>query len=111
MDHRCGTRRSVDFRVHLTGLPGAIGVGRMRDVSATGAFIETLLQLPLLAPVDIELIAACESQFESLRISGFVVRHAISGFALEWWEFNPSINADLASLADVRAKTAARLPR
>ena len=54
MEHRCGERTPVDIDVRLIRALGAIGVGRMLDVSATGAFIHTLIELPVLTPVDIE---------------------------------------------------------
>ena len=54
MEHRWGQRVSADVIVRLIGAPGAIGTGRLCNVSATGAFVETNLHLPLLTPVRVE---------------------------------------------------------
>ena len=85
MEHRWGQRTSVDLVVSLTGLPGAIGLGRLRDVSTTGAFLQTNLELPLLSPVQIELIGGPSPASYSCEGRGYVVRRVLGGVGIEWF--------------------------
>jgi hypothetical protein len=55
MEHRWGQRVQVGMNVRLSCLPYAIGSGRLRDVSVSGAFIETNLRIPLLARMQVEI--------------------------------------------------------
>jgi hypothetical protein len=91
MEHRCGKRTTVDIDVRLIGALGAIGVGRMLDVSATGAFIYTLIEVPVLTPLDIEPIDPHRHLSEARAVAAFVVRRTTSGLGLEWSEFLPAI--------------------
>jgi hypothetical protein len=110
MEHRCGKRTTVDIDVRLIGASGAIGVGRMLDVSATGAFIHTLIEVPVLTPVDIEPIDPHGHLPEARAVAAFVVRRTTSGLGLEWSEFLPAIINEWTSL-DARRSNSFRSPR
>jgi|KBSMisStaDraftv2_1062788.scaffolds.fasta_scaffold127341_2 hypothetical protein len=85
MEHRCGQRASVNLVVRLTGQADAIGTGRLRDVSSTGAFLQTDLELPLLCSVRIELIGSAQRASSYCEGSGYVVRKAAGGVGIEWF--------------------------
>lgn len=85
MEHRWGQRTSVDLIVSLRGLPGAIGVGRLRDVSTSGAFLQTNLDLPLLSQLYVELVGNSSPLACSCEGRAFVVRKAFGGVGIEWF--------------------------
>ena len=61
-------------RVRISAPGGITGAGRVRDVSSSGAFIETMTHLPMHTRVMLTVLAA------------MVVRVARTGFAVEWCE-------------------------
>lgn len=81
MEHRWGQRVPAAIKVKLQGRPGAIGSGCLRDVSISGAFIETALRLPLLVRIDVDA--------GSRKLAGWVVRRNAIGIGVEWCEFAP----------------------
>ena len=84
MEHRWGQRTSVDVVVRLIGSPGAIGMGRLLNVSATGAFVQTELQLPPLTPVRVESIAGPLPASHPCAGRAYVVRQVSTGVGIEW---------------------------
>jgi len=85
MEHRWGSRVPTDVAVRLMLPLGAIGAGRVRNVSVTGAYIESRLCLPLLSLVQIEPVLPQGTPGGSTRrISACVVRHGRGGVGLEW---------------------------
>jgi hypothetical protein len=85
MEHRWGQRTSVDVVVRLIGSPGEIGTGRLLNVSATGAFVQTKLQLPLFTPVRVELIASPLLVSHPCAGRAYVVRQVSAGVGIEWF--------------------------
>ena len=88
MEHRWGERSELNLPVQVDcGLRGVV-LGVMRDASASGAFLCTAAQLPLLASVRLVLgtvaVPGPHPQVEAL-----VVRRAADGFGLEWTELAP----------------------
>ena len=84
MEHRWGSRVQTNFAVRLVGSPGTIGSGRLRNVSVTGAFVETRLSLPLLAVVHVEPIPSPSGRTAARRIAACAVRRTSDGVGLEW---------------------------
>jgi hypothetical protein len=84
MEHRWGGRLPIDVPVRLIVSSGVIGAGRIRNVSVTGAFLETDLHLPPLAIVHVESPAFALAHGHARRFSAFVVRHGLAGVGLEW---------------------------
>jgi hypothetical protein len=103
MEHRCGKRTPVDIDVRLIGASGVTGVGRMLDVSATGAFIHTLIELPVLTPVYIEPLDLRRPFLEARGVAAFVARRTTSGLGLEWAEFLPAIVSEWISRSRAEA--------
>jgi hypothetical protein len=81
MDHRWGRRIACGSEVHLADASGQAGRGRMRDVSMSGAFIETPLALVLHGMVAVAVVRANGSQ-ATLRAN--VVRRDATGVGVEW---------------------------
>ncbi|MEJ0039136.1 MAG: hypothetical protein WDO68_24285 [Gammaproteobacteria bacterium] len=90
MDHRWGQRVGVDLAVQLLCHPRTVAVGRLMDVSVSGAYVRTGLVPALLAPVR---ILGFLSEHEGMRreaIEGYVVRRERGGFGIEWFELAPA---------------------
>jgi hypothetical protein len=94
MEHRWGQRVSADVVVRLVAAPGAIGMGRLRDVSATGAFVQTDLDLALLTSVRVEWISGPTPAGHPCAGRAYVVRHATTGVGIEWF----AVTLDSASI-------------
>ena len=84
MEHRWGRRIACGTPVRLTTAGALIDHCRLRDVSMSGAFIETTLELPMLARISLTVLRA-EPQAEC-EISASVVRLARDGVGVEWCE-------------------------
>jgi hypothetical protein len=79
----------VDLAVQLLCHPRTIAVGRLMNVSVSGAYVHTGLVPALLAPVR---ILGFLSEVEGTRreaIEGYVVRRERGGFGIEWFELAP----------------------
>jgi hypothetical protein len=83
MDHRWGRRIDCGASVGIAGPAGLRGAGRMRDVSMSGALVETELPLPVHAAVEIEMVRA---HGPGARLAGIVVRSDADGVGIEWRE-------------------------
>jgi len=84
MEHRWGNRMSADVAVRVVTSSATINLGRLLNVSTTGAFVETKSILRLLSIVDIEPIAAASVDLAVGRIAACVVRNTGTGVGLEW---------------------------
>jgi hypothetical protein len=80
MEHRWGRRTFLWTPVQLRSEAG-LARGRVRDASASGAFVETEQAT--------EAGSRIEIGFRGAWIAASVVRSDTDGFALEWSEFAP----------------------
>jgi hypothetical protein len=98
MEHHRGQRHSTDVTVQFFTRPGTIGIGRVLNVSATGAFMETRLPLRPLALLYLEPTIQLPDG-TSERIAATVVRCTPTGVGLEWCEFAAEATRAYARLA------------
>jgi len=106
VEHRCGTRYAVDVPAYVRtrdGLPS--GFGRLREVSASGGFVESRLDVQPLSRVAVQLLthwqassqpvtsptASSEPQSNPLIIEAQVIRLGLQGLYLEWTEYAPDL--------------------
>jgi hypothetical protein len=82
MEHRFGQRFRCGTAVRLSAVDGVIGGGRLANVSLSGAYVETALDLPLFALV----VIAAERDERKVEMHGCVVRKDSSGVGVEWSE-------------------------
>jgi hypothetical protein len=101
MEHRWGERSAVNLPVRMLRPPGIVGWGRLRDVSLTGAFIETSLPLPPLTFLEIDISIAPGGR---RRMSGCVVRRTSDGVGVEWCEPSEEGLDAIASLPALAAR-------
>ena len=86
MEHRWGSRKSIDVPVRFIALPATIGTGRIINVSMTGAFLETRAELRPMAMLYIELIYLLRDAGQRARLAASVVREDELGVGIEWCE-------------------------
>ena len=83
MEHRWGQRMRCQARVRLSAGARISGTGRVRDVSSSGAFIETVLHLPMHARVML-MVQGSEPQIHAVEIAASVARVGRDGIGVEW---------------------------
>jgi hypothetical protein len=88
MEHRWGIRRPCLARVSVSAGSGITGIGRLRNVSMSGAFLETALPLPLYAQLAVAVLHG-DGSSHVLEFPAVVVRHEPGGVGLEWCDANP----------------------
>ena len=85
MEHRWGQRMRCQARTQLSAGAGISGTGCVRDVSTSGAFIETTLDLPMHTRV-ILFVQGNESATHEVEIAAIVARVDRDGVGVEWCE-------------------------
>ena len=82
LEHRWGRRIPCCATARISAGVGISGFGRMRDVSISGAFIETTLDLPPFVPIEIAVQRKDGQEAASQR--AWVVRRDARGIGIEW---------------------------
>jgi hypothetical protein len=85
MEHRWGRRIPCRARVRLSAGLGLGGAGRVRNISSSGAFIETPVVLAAGARVTLTVLGN-ESAARAIEIAAIVVRLEPDGMGVEWCE-------------------------
>ena len=80
MDHRFGRRFECGTPIHIAA-GSQDGEARLRDVSLSGAFLETSMKLPLFAQV---LLLRTTPAHRVIEMRGSVVRRDATGYGIEW---------------------------
>jgi len=88
MEHRWGPRRPCRARISVSTNGGVTGLGRLRDISMSGAFVETDLSLPLFAQLAVTVLRDDGSE-HPLDFPAVVVRQDTGGVGIEWCDPNP----------------------
>jgi hypothetical protein len=83
MEHRWGQRMPCRATVRISHGTRSGDNGRIRDVSSSGAFIETALQIPVYARLTLWVLGN-ESAAHAVELSATVVRVARDGVGVEW---------------------------
>jgi hypothetical protein len=102
MEHRWGRRESTDIMVRFYARSGTTGIGRLLNISSTGAYMATTAHLRPFSLVYLEPAAASFWEIESRRIAASVVREDAGGVGLEWCESaaeTTKVSARLTALA------------
>jgi hypothetical protein len=83
MEHRFGHRHPCGTRVRMSAGDGITGGGRLLNVSLSGAYVQTALDLPLFGIVAIEKI---HEGSDGVELLAMVVRKDPDGAGVEWCE-------------------------
>jgi hypothetical protein len=86
MEHRRGRRQATNFPVRFFAASGITGMGRILNISSSGAFMETNAQLRPLSLVYLESATQPFGNGEVRRITASVVRRDAIGVGIEWCE-------------------------
>lgn len=86
MEHRWGFRYLLDVSVRLEGLPKS---ARLRNISSSGAYVETGATPALDSRVLLELGCRLGAGEGRGRVPAYVVRRDERGIGVEWCEFAP----------------------
>jgi len=89
MEHRWGERVLMDQPARLDARPNLIAVGRLRNASLSGGYVETGASVPLGTRLHVELEWIYWSRTEQCRVPAYVVRSDENGLGLEWCDFAP----------------------
>lgn len=110
MEHRWGKRRTMDVGVKLYAGASLSNLGRLLNVSASGAYVGAGAALPIMTRVYVTLARDGLPGRNRQRIPGYVVRSDGHGIGIEWQEFAPApVLALLESLQAQQAHEARRL--
>jgi len=84
MEHRWGRRRPCKARVAVSAGSGVAGIGRLRNVSISGALMETSLPLSLFTQIAVAVLRDDGSRYAEFTAT--VVRRGPDGIGIEWAE-------------------------
>jgi hypothetical protein len=85
MEHRWGQRMPCRAVVRISHDEHASVEGRMRDISSSGAFIETKADIPVYTRITLWVLGN-ESAAHAVEIPATVVRTDRDGIGVEWCE-------------------------
>jgi len=109
MEHRWGERINLDLPVRITAHPFTVRSGRLCNLSVSGAYVRTDVELRLLSRIQIMLdlpLLKCEA----LPIPAYIARKCKDGFGLEWCEFSPQAASELLQSLSARRHSHLRKP-
>jgi len=91
MEHRWGERVQVDFPVRLSAHPFTKRNGRLTDLSVSGGYIESSVDLRALARIEVSILVVPWAKHEASVIAAYVTRKYRHGVGIEWCEFAPPV--------------------
>ena len=89
MEHRWGRRCEFRYDVRLRTVLGAVVSARVRDISLSGAYLESRVSIAVMQPIEVELSDRVEGRARARTVSASVVRRDASGIGVEWSDFAP----------------------
>ena len=70
--------------VRLSNSGAELGMANLANVSTSGAFLETKLQLPVNANITLEAISSAGAELANLKLAARVARVDPRGLGIEW---------------------------
>jgi hypothetical protein len=89
MEHRWGTRKTLDVGVKLYIEGKLPAFGRILNASSSGAYIALGAALPIMTRVHVALGWDTSKRCHRCPITAYVVRTDVRGIGIEWQEFAP----------------------
>ena len=89
MEHRWGERFAVDLAVRVAGRPYTVRVGRLIDLSVSGAYIKMPADPRLLSRVQIAIALPQRLAHPTSMVAAYVARKSKDGVGVEWCEHAP----------------------
>lgn len=91
MEHRWGQRFRLDAPASVTDGAGWTAFARLRDISASGAFLVCTAPHSTVTRV----LVRFKSGRANIALSGDVIRRTATGIGIEWYDFAPAAVAPL----------------
>ena len=95
MDHRWGRRVSIDLPVRISTHRYPATLGRLSDVSVSGALVNINLDARVLCRIQLALILPHRPRRDAQIIEAYVARKQAGGLGIEWCDFAPRVISDL----------------
>jgi hypothetical protein len=108
MEHRWGERVAIDIPVRLADHPFSVRVGRLSDLSVSGARIKVDFAVRLFSRLQVIIESPQRSKHEAPVIAAYVTRKFGDGIGVEWCEFAPHAIGELLRSVITRRYTRAR---
>lgn len=89
MEHRWGERFAVDLAVRVAGRPYHVRMGRLVDLSVSGAYLDMPAELRLLSRVQIAIALPQRLAHPTSMVAAYVARLSSDGVGVEWCEHAP----------------------
>jgi hypothetical protein len=83
-EHRRGQRIAATMWLRLSNSGAEIGMGSLVNVSLSGAYLETRIQLPVNASITLQPAAMAGVALEGLKLNARVARFDDRGLGIEW---------------------------
>jgi hypothetical protein len=109
MEHRLGQRVSTQLRVGIGVSPQSHSTGRLRNVSGSGAFVQTHLRLPSIARLRVYFDEQHSCGSFKFALDAYLVRSTPEGLGLEWVDSEPAILLALLSALERSSAPAGRM--
>ena len=109
MEHRWGERIRVDIPVKISGHPFNVRVGRLANLSVSGAFLEADFDLRMLSRIQVT-IDLPRVKHEAPFIPAYIARKYKGGIGIEWCEFAPQPISELLHMLSIRRHSPLRRP-
>jgi hypothetical protein len=110
MEHRWGQRFDVDILVRVHSRPYAVRTGRLTDLSMSGGFIVTRVDLRELRRLQVSLVLPHRLSQATPMISAYVARRHRDGIGVEWCDFAPQAVVELLRSPAVRSRNRSHYP-
>jgi PilZ domain len=98
LEHRWGTRVRVNIPVLVEATALPMGIGCMKNVSLSGAFMKSDRDLRLHTLIEVSITLPPPASRTAV-IKAHVSRKLREGVGIEWYEFAPNIIKDLVRSA------------
>lgn len=111
MEHRWGQRIATSITARVSEVSGSSHLGRVTDLSVSGAFLRISLPMDVLNPIAIELLPPNQKR-NGLAVEAYVARRTENGVGVEWTELGSALVLQLlaASRRDATPATESPLP-
>jgi hypothetical protein len=108
MEHRWGERIPVDIPIRLGAPLFSAKRGRLTNVSLSGAFIKTKVDVRVLSRLHVVLELPRRAKQDAVVLTAYVARKSDEGIGVEWCEFAPKAVGELIRAATVHRVRATR---
>jgi hypothetical protein len=97
MEHRCSSRVQVDIAVRLMVQPMNTKAGRIINISASGALVNSLCDWTLSSHLDVLIMPLRANQYAPM-VRACIVRRKDGNMGIEWCEFAPPTICELLDM-------------